>query len=70
MSKPTHQIVNGVRIPLTPAEIAEIQAEWDRTDIIIEAEKIEQAKKQAAFNLLKSRLGLTDEELEMLRKGV
>ena len=29
MTPPTHKLVNGVAVPLTAAEIATIQAEWD-----------------------------------------
>jgi hypothetical protein len=40
----THRVVNGVEVPLTPEEIAALEAEWVKNTPLPEAESIEQQK--------------------------
>jgi len=65
--EPTHKLVNGKRIELTEAEKAEIKADWaEGRRKQAERRAAHEARKKQREALLE-RLGLTEEEAQLLR---
>lgn len=67
MSEPTHRMVNGVRVELTPEEKAEMQAQWDAWPAKRDAKRAKAAEREAKRAALQAKLNLTDEEWKLLR---
>jgi len=65
--EPTHKMVNGVRIELTEEEKAQIKADWAEGRKRQEAKRAEHEKRKEQRQKLLERLGITEEEAQLLR---
>lgn len=67
MDEPTHIMVNGERVDLSPQQKAEYRQMWADGQAKINAQKLEQeAKAQKRAELLQ-RLGISEEEFQLLK---
>lgn len=70
MNEPTHKIVNGVRLELTPEEINQTKESWQKEDAKRSERMILRKQKRLAKISLQQKLtalGLTEEEINILK---
>lgn len=66
MSKPTHKMVNGKRVDLSPEQIEKCEADWALGRAKIARRKAHKIQRQSDRALLLERLSISEEEAKLL----